>query len=421
MTRPWRKPRVTPDDDQKYREFAGLINTLSEKDIGLRGLTVANNLLISDTKKLRVRPGKALFRAGSMQTAFVAGNSLYVVDGGTLQRVVSDADAHTILAGLTGGSYCWTEVNGNAYFVNGVEAGIVSGDRFLPLRTPAPTIVGVAASDSGALPNTAFNLGADYQSATWRFCATYEMQDGRETAPSDVAQCVASPATRLFAVTLPALPADVVRANVYCAEPDGTVFRLAAGTTQPVVTVAPARATRELTTYGTFPLPEGVEQIAYFEGKLFVSQYLASENQSVIWFSRPFDFHLYEMGTDYIVVPGRVALLLWMQKEVYSKVHNWLLIGSTERVWQYTSDGGLEELAGYGVVPGTAGVTDADGTAYFWTVRGFCKAPPFENLTEKNVGMPPGLRANTALLYLDGMQQLVTITQGGGTPFNVRN
>lgn len=66
-------------------------------------------------------------------------------------------------------------------------------------------------------------------------------------------------------------------------------------------------------------------------------------------------------------------------------------------------------------------MVDPEGMAYFWTGRGFCKAYPFENLTEKTVGMPPGLWANTSMVYLNGAQQLVTITQGGGTPFNVRS
>ena len=421
MTRPWRKPRIAADDEPKYREFAGLINTLSEKDIGLRGLTVADNVLVSDTKKLVVRPGKALYRAGSMQSAFVLGDNLYVVDGGTLQHVVSATEARTLASGLTGPAYSWDAVNGAAYFVNGVEAGIVTGDSFMPLRTPAASVTSVAAGDQGTLPATAFNLGADYQSATWRFCATYEMQDGRETAPSDVAQCVASPATRLFNVTIPALPAGVVRANLYVSEPDGTVFRRAAGTTQEVTTLAPALATRELTTYGTFPLPDAVDQIAYWMGKLYATQYFAQQDQTVIWFSRPFAFHLYEMGTDFFVVPGRVSLLRAVSKEAMTRMHQWLLIGSTQGVWQYHEEGRLENLATYGVVPGLAGDVTPEGTAYFWTTRGFCKAPDFENLTEKTVGMPPGLRANARLVYLNGMQFIVAVTQGGGTPFNVRN
>lgn len=422
MTRPWRKPRVTADDEApKFKEFAGLVNTQSEKDIGLRGLTVADNVLMSDSKKVFVRPGKSLYRAGAIQTACAIGDRLYVVDGGVLQRIVSATDAHLLADGLTGRDYCWTEINGIAYFVNGVEAGVVSGDVFMPLRLAAPVIASVVASDPGTLPDTAFNLGRDYASATWRFCATYEASDGRETAPSDVYECVASPAVRLFTAAIPAPPAGFVRTLVYVSEPDGTVFRLAATTTQDICSVAPARAKRELTTYGAFPLPDAVEQIAFFEGRMFVSQYFAAENQSVIWFSRAFAFHLYDMADDYIVVPGRVTMMLWVSKEVYSKVHNWLLIGSTERVWQRNTEGGLEELASYGVLPGIAGDVDPEGTAYFWTARGFCKMPPFQNLTEKVVGMPPGLRASTKIVYLAGMQQLITITQGGGTPFNVRS
>jgi len=419
MARPWRKPRITPDDDIKYREFAGLINTHSEKDIGWRGLTIADNVLITDSKKIRVRPGNSLFRSGAMQTAYVNRADLYIVDAGTLQRLVSTTDAHTILAGLTRKSYCWDSVNGQAYFVNGIEAGILDGDTYLPLRVPAPIISSVVEQTVGGQVRTPFNLGAKYTRVLWRFCATYELADGRESAPSEVFEVWAAPEVYGFTATV---STNGGRVNVYATEPDGTVLRLAASYVNlPTFSVWVPAAGRELTTSGTSPLPEGVDQIVYWQGKLYVAQYFSDADQSVIWSSRTFAYHLYDMGKDYMVVPGRVSMMLWTQKELSARTHNWLLIGTTQLIAQLTEDGRLETIVNYGVLPGTAGDLDADSTAYFWTTRGFCKSPPFENLTEKNVGMPPGLRANTQLVYLDGMQQLVTITQGGGTPFNVRS
>lgn len=411
MSRYWRKPRAVPDDeDQKYREFSGLTNTRAEKDFGFSALAVANNVLGTDGKKIVTRPGYSLFRSGTPTSAYVQGDNLYVVDNGDLLHVMSATEVRTLTSGLTGKNYSWDVVNNAAYFVNGVEAGIVRNDLVLPLRIYAPTITSVSPADVGVVPPTAFNMGQQYTSAVWRFCATYETADGRESAPSDVVEVVASPTTSVFTASI---KTGYARTNVYVTEPDGTVFRLAATTTQEITSVVPQRATRELTIAVASPLPDGVDQIAYWNGRMYVVQYFPAENTSIVWFSRAFAFHLYDMGKDFFVVPGRVAMLLWNNEG--------LLVGSTEAIFQYKDTGTLETLVSYGVVPGSAGVVDPEGMAYFWTTRGFCKAMPFENLTEKQVGMAPGLWANTSMVYMDGMQQIVTITQGGGTPFNVRS
>jgi len=410
MSRTWRRPRAVPDDDdQKYREFAGLTNTLSPKDFGFHALAVANNVIGTDSKRFVTRPGYALFRAGAPTTAYVLGDNLYVVESGALLRLASATDAHSLTTGLTGTSYSWDAINGKAYFVNGVNAGIVWNDNYQPLRVTAPASLSITAP-AASLPSTVLNFGQKYDTALWRFIATYETADGRESAPSEVVEVWASPATPSFNA---AVPVGYARTNVYCTEPDGTSFRLAGSTTGGAVTLVPAQAGRELTTFGTSPLPDGVDVIQYWGGSLYVSQYFAAENTSVIWHSKPFAFHLYDMAEDYIVVPGRVALMLWNNEG--------LLIGTTDSIYQYGDEGKLDIQVNYGVVPGCAGIVTPESIAYFWTTRGFCKAMPFENLTEKTVGMPPGLWANTSMVYLNGMQQLVTITQGGGSPFNIRS
>lgn len=410
MSRPWRKPRAVPDDDdQKYREFTGLVNTRSEKDVGLRGLTIANNVLGTDGKKIVTRPGYSLYRAGAPDTAYVLDDELYLVESGSLLRLLPDGTEHSIISGLTGGSYSWDAVNGEAYFVNGVDAGIVAGDNYMPLRVEVPRDLMVTANNA-VLPATAFNMGADYTTALWRFCATYETADGRESAPSDLVEVSASPLASLFTATV---TPRYARTNIYVTEPDGTVLRLGASSASASFSIAVKRASRELTTMGAFPLPAGAEMIQYWVGRMWASVYDANSNTSAIFPSRPFIFHLYDLGKEYIPVPGRVAMLLWNNKG--------LLIGTTQNVYQYTDDGKLDTLATYGVVPGTAGDVDAEGMAYFWTTRGFCKAMPFENLTEKEVSMAPGTVANTMLVYMDGTKQLITITQGGGTPFNARS
>ena len=418
-TRPWRqqqKPRITPDD-VKFGDFTGVVNTRSRKDIGLKALYAGDNVYMSDTKKVTRRDGYTPYlTTGTVQSAYGCSDSLYVVDNGVLQRVVSQTDKHTLTSGLVDKPYTWDTINGDAYFVNGVDAGIARGDTFLPWRITPPALSGVTAVSASAL-STTFNIGETYVAATFRICATYETADGRESAPSEIFVLAAAPLTNLIRIVA---PTGYVRINVYSTEADGTVFRLVASSNSAAATVSltfnPARGGRELTTVNTQPLPDEVELVCFVKGFAYASQYFPDVDQSVIWRSKAFAYHLFDCSQDYIIVPGRASLMLWISKGEA----DWLLLGSTKGVWQVGDDDKLTNLANYGVVPGIAGDVDPEGTAWFWTQRGICTAPPFKNLTEEDVSMAPGARATAALLYRNGSKQFITVTQGGGVAFNSR-
>jgi hypothetical protein len=412
MSRPWRVPRITPDDADgkgKFSQFAGLVNTQSRKDFGLHALYKADNVFISDSKKVTRRDGYSLYRSGNIQSAFGLNSDLYVVDSGQLLRLVSPTDAHTLITGLTGTEYGWGEINNDGYFVNGVEAGIVRGDTLLPWRLTVPAVSSLVAVDPGTLQPTVFNVGQAYAQATWRVCATYVTQDGRETAPSDVVELVASPTTNLFRVTV---PVAYEHTNIFVTEPDGNVFRLVASVRAATITFNPFAAGRELTTWGKSSLPTGVYMIDFFQGRCYAAEYVPEVDTSVVWMSEPLGFHLFNQAENFILLPGKVGLL--------AACNEGMLCGTTSSIKQYTEDGKLNRLASYGVVPGTPCDIDAQGKAYFWTERGICEAMPFKNLSEETLSMPPGLRAATRLVYFGGKQQFIVVTQGGGEAFNAR-
>lgn len=410
MSRSWRqqqKPRIT-SDDVKFAEFSGVVNTRSRKDIGLKALIVGDNIFISDTKKITRRAGySAYYSTGGVVAAYGGAGPLYVIDGGTLKRLASSTDARTVKSGLIGTAYSWDTINGDAYFVNGTDAGIARGDTYLPWRLTPPTLGDVTVPTTVA---TAQRVGKLYTEATFRVLATYLTEDGRETAPSEIFSLIAAPLTSSIRVDV---APDYTRTNVYCTEPDGIVFRLVASTTGTTVTFNPQRGGREYPSVNTSSMPPGISHIAFCKGRCFAGQYLPSARMSAVWISQPFGFHLWNLSADYLPVSGELALLLWNNKGV--------LIGTTESIYQYDdASGELEQLVNYGVVPGSAGDLDAESMAYFWTTRGLCRAMPFENLTEKDVSMPPGVRATAAMVYMDGVQQFVTVTQGGGDAFNKR-
>lgn len=409
MSRPWRQqnPRVTPDE-QRFTEFTGVVNTRSRKDLGLSSLYDGTNVVISDSKKIVRRDGYSVLRSGNVRSAYSCGGRLYVVDGSTLYHMASVTDLRVLASGLTGTEYHWSDINGDAYFTNGAEAGICRGDAYLPWRLSVPTISGATVVSVGAGSNPAFNLGATYTEATFRVCATYETEDGRETAPSEVVVLRASPLTNLIRVEIPTAYA---RTNIYSTAADGANFQLVASTTSGAATFNPARSGREFDAFGTGSLPPGVTATAFHQGRAYAARFLREARQTVVWFSKPLAFHLWDLANDYLLLPGELGLML--------SNNGGLLLGTTQAVYQYDGDK-LEELCDYGVLPGVSGDTDAEGTAYFWTERGICKAMPFENLTEKDISMPAGLRVAAGMMYHNGQVQFITVTQGTGDTFNSR-
>jgi hypothetical protein len=225
-----------------------------------------------------------------------------------------------------------------------------------------------------------------------------------------VVEIKASPFVRLFRVTV---PVGYAGTNIYLTLPDGTEYRQAATTTAPVTTVTPTQRAELLLSMGTQGMPPGIEMISYFGGQFYGTVYMAQQDQTVLWCSDPLAYHLWRPDTEGFLLPGRVAMLK-------NHAEKGLVLGTTQRCYFYDGDK-LDAIADYGVVPGEAGDVDGEGMVYFWTERGICKAMPFANMTEAKVSMPPGQLARSKLLYLGGIMQFVTLTEGTSQAFNQRS
>lgn len=414
MSRMFRKSRLPTEDGEapKFSKFKGIVNTHSRKDIGMGALVTGNNVLVTDTEKLMRVPGHSVALAGDIHGVYGREDRLYVVkDDELLYMPYGEVDAAvSVVDGLAAKPFSWEEVNGDVFYANGIDAGIVRGAQHLPWRVAAPSITSVEVVATASPPAAHLNLGATYNSVTWRVLATYSTLDGRESAPSEVVEFQASPHVSILRITV---PPGYAATNIYCTVPDGesSDFRKLISTTHPVVTVSPAnRSSRWLGRF-TYPLPGGVDRMAFFGGAMYAAMYMPAQDQSVIWCSEPFAFHLWRVADKGLLVKGQVSLLLAVEKG--------LLVGSTEEIRFYDGER-FDQVVDYGVVPGEAGDTTAEGVAFFWTARGFCKAMPFENITEAKVSMPPGSAAYSKLLYLDGMMHFVAVTDGSGKAFNQR-
>ena len=158
--------------------------------------------------------------------------------------------------------------------------------------------------------------------------------------------------------------------------------------------------------YDTLPLDTTV--IQFWRGRMYAAQYFASENQTALWFSEPMGFHLFNLDSNFFMVPGRVTMLAPHDAA--------LIVGTDERVYAYTGDK-LATLAEYGVVPGMSWAKDGS-RMLFWTSRGLCAALPFSNLTEASISVAPGIRAGGCLIQSGGQKRYVVSIQQGKEAFN---
>lgn len=410
--RQFRKDRLPTEDGEapKFHEFVGVVNARSRKDVGWGGLVNCTNLFVTDSKKVQRVPGYEEVLAGSVYGVWGGASGMYVAkdDGILFSSGNSVASLQEVVTGLTGRSFVWDEVNTEVFYVNGVDAGMLRGPQHLPLRVVTPSIISVELVAVGTGPTTANHIGDRYDAATWRFVATYTDQFGRESAPSPVVSVIASPLARIFRITVP--PAYEFT-NIYTTNADGTDFRRVITTRDSAVSITPAQRHEVLTTLGSYAMPAGIDNILWYDGRLYGAHYMSTADQTTLWCSDPFAYHLWRPAGEGIQLPGRVALLQRATKGI--------VIGTTKWVFHYDGEK-LETLAEYGVVPGQAGDATAEGEVYFWTTRGFCKAMPFENITEKQLSVAPGTVAYSKMLYLNGMMQFVTLTDGGGQAFNQR-
>jgi len=183
---------------------------------------------------------------------------------------------------------------------------------------------------------------------------------------------------------------------VYMTDANGTVYYNSNG-----VQINPMQLLAE-------SFPDNIEQIAYHDSKLFISQ-SQSDGTSVVWFSQTFHPHLYNLSGDYFIVQGEVRAMM--------SASGGLIIATDSAIYAYAE--GLNKLADYGVPVGRSITRRQGGTVVLiWTNRGVCSALPFQNLTETKASFPPGTQCTTALIEQNGIQQFIAVTPGDGVAYN---
>lgn len=375
--------------------FRGLNNVSDPLRLGLSWLAQADNVDITDTGAIRKRAGFHRTLAGAITGAYATLDfaRLYVVDAGQLKALTGPDTAVALRAGMSPAPMHFTEVNDQVFYNNGVDRGIILPDhRVIDWDWSAPAAP-VLAAVTGNLP-----------AGTYRVRCTFHLPDGRETGAGPSADITLSEGQALQ------VSAIAPGANVYIAPANSTVYQYAGspgGGTMVWYESSDALG-GELLTNLLHPLPRGADVVQAWRGRLYAAQYMPGADQTVLWFSQPLGYHLFDLAADFLLIPGRVTLL--------APHADALVIGTDARIHAWDGNA-LAELAPYGVVPGWHWCKD-DQRLLFWSVRGLCEALPFANLTERHMSVAPGLQAGGALVQQHGHKRYLVALHRGGTAFN---
>lgn len=366
----------------KIESFLGIHNQSPARSIPNNALVDAVNVDLDNAGIVTRRNGFALAKAiaGVTSGYSTLDQTAYVVASGYMYRILSN------LTTINLGATTATEFDSFEHILFTNDGLRIESDTVTNLKLPSPE-----------LPPTLTLVDGDLEPGRYSATYCYRSATGLEGGSSPIAT-IELTTTGGILVSPGTLPAGYT-AEIYLTEANGDVFFDNSG--------FPIGKENLLAD----PFPDAVEFIAYHNTRLYVSKSL-SNGSSVIWYSAPYQHHLYDNVNRFIVVPGQVLAM--------ASTDQGLLIGTNASIFVYV-DGVLATLARYGVIPGRPFTKTAEGPVFIHSKRGECVAMPFANLTSKKVSLAPGLQCSTALVEQSGTRRFVVVTDGGGMPFNRRS
>jgi len=377
----------------QINQFNGINNVTDPLRLGMGWLVDATNVNISDTGSIVKRDGYTLSRAGAFESAYstLDFQRSYLATATGIQNFAGE----NIVALSSTAPMFWCEINKQVFFNNGTDSGVIMpDDAVLPWAWTLPKTPALSAV-TGNLP-----------AGTYMVSCTSTLPDGRETG-----------ATEPVYITLTAGQALQISwltqgCNVYIAPADSEVFQLYGKANYTALTFnsSPDTLGRDLLNAFLDPLPPGTDVIQAWRGRVYASEPMLSNDQSVVWMTEALGFHLFNLNSGFFLVPGRVLAM--------APTKDALIVATGERIYAYTGDR-LDQLADYGVVPGKSWDTDGD-RLLMWTTRGLCSAMPFENLTEKQVSVAPGDHVAGCVVRSGGQKRFLACLQQGKEAFNAR-
>jgi len=391
---------TVPLDPLSTDKFLGLVNTLDPLQAPKGSLTEANNVDIDDAAAIRRRDGyTSATTFTNIQSIFATKDQLhaYAIDNGDLISIEADFTRTILASGFLDGVYKWEEV-GKRVYILGPTTGVIDRGVFKPWGVPhCPQ------------PSATITPGT-LDAGRYLVSCVYVNEHG-EAGGASAAIVVELLDNQAINIELPVLANHKV--TVYVSSKNGeTLYK--AGTTTNISflfndeasLIAPMPKEQQQ----RYPVPSNATQLAYSDGRMYVSEYSQANNASYLYSSEPFWLGLFDIFKNYTAIPSQIRML-----EAYS---TGLVIGTDVEIYAYSIEYGLTLLASYGVPEGTQASADPQGILYFWTNRGVCRVPDFANLSQERVSVPPGNKCATAFMEQQGYNRFLISTDDSGLENN---
>jgi len=379
------------------------LNTADEDyEIGLAGLTVANNIDHLRGGKAKRRPGRTQVYSGT-PVAAAGGQSYFLfTEGDALKRLESDYTATTLVSGLLDSSelYACRTPEGKIYWSTQQDSGVLVEGVNRSWNIPRPQIPGTSSALVGTLNDARYLFALaflkDGNEGPMSHAGVYEGDTGIDFTLLDSADTLS----------------DVDQVRLYLSTPNGKELYQAGDFD---IAVAPSYV-GDCTELGVpadlegfLPMPVG-GSIRYFAGRLWLKL-----DSSLVYSE---EYHSMPRPTNFIGFGERV--------EDFGVVSDGLFVGTTDHVYflggtnprELVADG----KADYGMIPGSLTMVDGrllgegiDDRIPVWaSPRGICAGLPggrLVNLTERKIDSLAGEKGTSMFRQYDGQNHFITVLQ----------
>lgn len=388
--------------------YRGVNNRLDDYTLGSESeedhdaVRQAVNVFLTDKGRLKRRQGHSLLESATdAHSLFASDNDVLFAAGTALRRFDPVAGASSALrTDLTAGQpVAYVEVNGETFYSNSVQTGrVLSGaDREWGVRPPSGLLN--LSTTAGALPTGRYQI-----------LATFTNAHGDESGTGLAAGIdVASPQGVSIAAIPQPVSAEVTAINLYCTQPNGDEFYLlasvAVGVTSYQLLVLPMLG-RRLATQHLTQLPPG-NVLAYTNGVIY------SAVGRAVFHTIPLAYGLCNRAKNFLMFPDAVRIMAGVSDGLYvaTEARTYFLAGTDPKVMVQ------REVLPYGAAFGSLARTMRADIWTWYSDKGQVLAGPggeVKNLQEKELALDPATTGASLHWEVDGMKQIVSLTNAGG-------
>lgn len=389
------------DPTTKIKKFLGLNTMARDEELKPGELRKAENLDVTDSFRLRRRPGYTQVQSGRYHSLWGCAVGVYVISGDTLYEV-DDAGATTaVRTGLTqDAQMTYAMVNNEVYYSNGKELGkIVQGVHY----------------DWGVeQPDGSFNLAGGsgaLRPGFYQVRLTYVNSSGEESAASEsLGVTLGSPGGVAITNIPQPVSSEVTYIRIYATQADDSVFyfvgEIAVGGSAINYTMGPLG--NELKTEFYSP-PAPCSIIRYYRGQLYMV------DGPYVWYTDPMAYGLVRRAKNFFMFPSDVTIMEVVDDGIFAVADKtYSLVGDSASEMRQTEPLNATGVRGTGMVFDAQDFGDGEATgkvAVWMSSRGVAAGTPggaVQLLTERKVAFPIADQGAMALIKRDGLVQLLS-------------